>query len=128
MNQRLSGRAPLALGLVLTLGMALIPHAASAYNLRFLQEAPIAQFSEEDLKQFRAALREALETGADGTTTIWENPKTDSFGQITLLDTSEVQGQTCRRVKIFNKSRGRTGESTYRFCKQPDGQWKALTP
>lgn len=118
----------LALGLVVGLGMGIGPRMASAYNWRFLHEAPIAQFSEDDLKQFRAAVRDALETAADGTTTSWENPQTGSSGRITLLDTSEVQGARCRRVKLVNTARGRTGESRYRFCQQPDGKWKAVNP
>jgi surface antigen len=98
---------------------------ATASNWQFLKEAPIARFGEEDLKRFREAVYATLDTEPDGKTVTWENRETGNYGKITPLDTSGTPEAKCRRVRIFNNAAGRTGESVFHFCRQPDGEWKA---
>ena len=71
----------------------------------------------------RAAHAEALEHGADGTETRWENPQTGNSGSITPLSTSDDEEEICREARIVNHSGSASGDATYRFCRQADGSW-----
>jgi surface antigen len=71
----------------------------------------------------RAAHAEALEHGADGTESRWENPQTGNTGSITPLNTTEGENGVCREARIVNRSRNASGDATYLFCRQADGNW-----
>lgn len=71
----------------------------------------------------RATHAEALEHGADGIESRWENPETGNNGSITPLNTTDDRNGVCRQAHIVNHSGNTTGDATYRFCRQADGSW-----
>lgn len=93
-----------------------------------LKDTPISEFSEEDLSLFGKAHSEALEDRADGDTVSWKNPDTGASGTITPLKTDRIDGRECRLLRIINSAGGRTGDSRFWYCKQPDGLWKIVSP
>jgi hypothetical protein len=55
---------------------------------------------------------------------MWSNPATTAGGELTLLKTTQDKGVTCRTLKIANHAKNRKATNNFRFCKQPDGEWK----
>ena len=106
--------------LVAALGSAT---AASAANLGFLKDAPIARFTEQDLTLFKQTLDEVLDKGADGEARRWSNPETKAGGEIKAIKSFERGATPCRRVAISNAAKGLSASGQYNFCKQPTGQW-----
>ena len=118
---------PTAIAATLCLSVAISSAAdAYAFNTAFLREAPIAFFSKDDLDLFRDTVMLALVRNADGETTKWKSSTTDSNGEITPLDTHEVDGAACRRTRIVNRAKGREGTGVYELCRQEDGDWKVV--
>ncbi len=103
---------------------AVVTAPALGSNLLFLQDAPVAYFTEEDDRMFQAALKGALDTAKDGEAKSWSNPASGASGTLTVLKTHNQHAMTCRTLKIFSTAKSRTGESVWDFCKQPDGAWK----
>ncbi len=93
-----------------------------------LKGSPFSAFNEEDMSLFVAARDEALEKREDGSTVSWSNPDTDSSGSVTPIETRRGGGDLCRLLQFVNRVDGRTGESRFWFCRQPDGTWKIATP
>ena len=107
------------IALVLLLGTL----TASAQNVLFLRESPIAWMDDTD----EAILRETIEAvlaAPDGTATDWLNPETGSKGRVQVIDTGQDFGTTCRRIRMRNEASGRKGGGNYRLCLSKDGQWK----
>ena len=105
--------------LVLSFGIM----TASAQNLLFLRESPIAWMNDADEAILRATI-DAVLAAPDGTTTDWLNPETGSHGRVQVTDTHEDFGTTCRRLRMRNEASGRKGGGNYRLCLSTDGQWK----
>jgi surface antigen len=97
---------------------------AVAQNLGFLSRAPIAQMNDVDQDMFRAAFDEALDDTPDGGVVEWRNPDTDAGGTITILDTHEDYGTTCRTLHTATQAGGRDGAGTYRLCLAEDQTWQ----
>jgi surface antigen len=98
--------------------------AVLAQNLDFLSRAPIAQMSEDDQALFRSTFDEALDTTPDGGVVEWRNPDTDAGGTITVLDTHEDYGTTCRTLRTVTEAGGRKGSGNYRLCRAEDNTWQ----
>jgi surface antigen len=62
----------------------------------------------------------------DGTTNAWQNPKSGNSGSATLLKSTTVNGQPCRRIRHTVLGKGKTTPSSYvvNICLQKDGSWK----
>jgi surface antigen len=106
----------------MTVTLALsVAQASSPWS--WLKDSPASRFTEQDWTLMRAAHAEALEYGADGSETRWENPDTGSTGSITPLTTTEGENGICREARIINRSGQASGNTTYRFCRQADGAW-----
>ncbi len=120
MNRPHTKRRAWALGLAAAVGLS-SAQAVSPWS--WLKDTPASRFTEQDWTLMRAANVEALEHGADGTETRWENPETGNTGSITPLNTSEDENGTCREARIVNHAGQASGDSTYRFCRQADGSW-----
>ena len=108
---------PAALGFALSL-------PAAAVNWGFLEDAPVARFTDGDWALLEETSQKALDEAADGDTHGWNNPESGAFGTIQPLDSYERDGSRCRRTEIFNSAKGAFGTSRFDFCKQPDGSWK----
>jgi surface antigen len=65
-------------------------------------------------------------TVADGASGQWSNPKSGNNGTITVLQSFEKSGMTCRKMRYVIHLAKRTGPRTYtvNWCKTPSGEWK----
>jgi surface antigen len=97
---------------------------AVAQNINFLNRGPIAQMNDADKAILREAIADALNNRADGESVEWVNPDTESGGTITLVDTHEDYGTTCRSVRTRSRAAGRSGGGDYRLCKAKDDTWQ----
>jgi surface antigen len=107
----------------IALALLLTTLAASAQNVLFLRDSPIAWMDDTD----EAILRETIEAvlaAPDGTVTDWLNPETGSKGRVQVTDTDQDFGTTCRRLRMRNEASGRKGGGNYRLCLSKDGQWR----
>lgn len=100
------------------------PGTGSATNLGFLQNAPIGQFKEEDMKMMRAAAEAVLREDAKGASREWHNDKTGNSGRLELLDvfTSE-DGRHCKQLLVITRAKSQEQHSSYPLCAAPDGRW-----
>jgi surface antigen len=98
--------------------------AALAQNLGFLSRAPVAQMSEADQALFSTAFDAALDDTPDGGVVEWRNPETDAGGTITVMDTHEDYGTTCRTLRTATEAGGRKGAGNYRLCRAEDDTWQ----
>ncbi len=77
------------------------------------------------MAQLRGAFKQALEQ-PDGKSVNRENSDTGNRGRVTPLKTGKHEGRTCRLLEISNTPAcGESNIARYRFCRQPDGSWKA---
>ena len=103
---------------------ALAAPTVAAQNINFLNRGPIAHMDDTDKSILREAVADALNNHADGETVEWQNPGTGHGGTITLIDTHEDYGTTCRSVSSRSQAAGRSGGGNYRLCKATDGTWQ----
>ena len=120
-------RARLAPALAALAAACLLPGpTASAFNTRFLDDAPIARFNKEDIEIWLRTLTDALESGEDGVEVKWENPKTGHGGTVTPLNRKTHDGMDCRDVDVSNVAGTFTGRAVHMMCKK-NGDWLAVT-
>jgi surface antigen len=72
---------------------------------------------------FRSDLDKALDENADGVAARWNNSSSGSSGEVTPLNTHEVNGKTCRETRLMNRAQGLSATGTYLLCKAADGEW-----
>jgi surface antigen len=99
---------------------------ANAQWVALLKNGPAERFDDEDLKIFLDTARKALAEGKDNETLSWENPKTSSRGEITVLRRFEWKTHPCKEVKVHNEAQGRKGTNDFKLC-QVDGKWRLLS-
>jgi hypothetical protein len=113
-------------GIVLIAGATLVcgMQSASANNLTFLKQTPMAAFTDEDHALMMQNVEAVL---ADATTPAkrdWNNPKTGHSGTTeTLIAFSGPKGESCKRLRVTNKAGSRDGKATYTHCKG-DAGWQ----
>lgn len=107
------------------LALALLPVAAGAQK-NVLANAPLAEMNDVDLTIARAAVRAALEEGADGDTRKWANPGSGASGTVKPTRSFERDAMKCRSVDVTFKAGGKTGESGWIVCKVGE-DWKILS-
>jgi surface antigen len=99
------------------------PSHAQLYG--FLKYSPVADLTEADLRLAQEALLEALDTRDDGETLEWVNPETGHAGSVTPLKARVAPpGRDCRDARVVNRTAKGTGETTYRLCRDSEGDWK----
>jgi surface antigen len=103
--------------------VAILSAPVWAFNTSFLREAPLAYFTDTDWKMFKDTLYKALNQNADGAATPWNNASSGASGEITPLNTREVNGMTCRDTRIINRAQGLSAQGEYPLCKATDGEW-----
>jgi surface antigen len=104
--------------------LAFVAPALCAQNTSFLSNGPIAYMTEADNEIWQAAFDQALSEKADGDTVEWSNPDTGHGGTITVVDTHEDYGTTCRTLRLHTEAAGRSGGADYRLCKAADDSWQ----
>ncbi len=108
---------------------ALLPAAAhAAGEVPVFKDTVIAKFNAEDTRLMLNRVDTALKTGQEGVPLAWRNDKSGASGTATPLNRLRSNDLDCRRVKITNRHGSMTGESTYRFCEKPKGEWKLVGP
>ena len=79
----------------------------------------------EDAEMIRQLTREEMTGKPVGTAMAWNNPGTQNYGTVTLVERSEKDGRECRSLQHFIQIRGQarpwTGNVT--LCLQEDGRW-----
>jgi surface antigen len=103
---------------------ALLTSAATAQNISFLSQGPIAYLDDDEKAMLSEALKHALEDSADGEDVVWDNPKSGHNGLIEILDTHEDYGTTCRTIRTRTTAGGREGGGVYRLCRADDNTWR----
>lgn len=113
----------------MTLLTALLPLALhAAGEVPVFRDTVIAKFNAEDTRLMLDRIDTALKTGQQGVPLAWRNDKSGASGTATPLDRLRWNDLDCRRVRITNRHGSMTGESVYRFCEKPKGEWKMVGP
>ena len=109
--------------------MLVAVHASHAFaqNMLFLNDAPIQAMTPGDRDLFKQSMDRALNETHDGASLTWENPSTGARGTITPTASWQEQGQACRTLQFDNRVQGRSGRSSFNFCKQGDGSWMIVS-
>ena len=112
-----------------SLANALFLLAAPSFgqNIGFLDYDPTRYFTDEDWKISDRAYLNALENAADGETITWRNEASGAHGTETPLRTyTSKRGNKCRQMRstLDTTNPVASGQFTFVWCKQPDGQWK----
>ena len=113
----------------LLIGLAgAVPAIALAFDLTFLDQAPIRFMSDAEIDMMEATVVETLDKAADGETLTWRNDDTGNSGSVTAVKSFSEGDLSCRRIEIVNQvakaTRG-SASSMMDMC-QIDGSWKIL--
>jgi hypothetical protein len=102
--------------------MALV--TASAGNMSFLADSPVAYFNPDDMELMRQSATKVLDAPDPNARQSWSNAKTGASGiaQVRGQFTAS-NGTPCRRLRIVNRARGLESDATYTVCKSPDRGW-----
>lgn len=114
-------KAGLILAAIVPLAVTLKSHALGLHLLDFM---PAKYFTEKDWELAKASAGKALRQGQEGEVFAWRNDANRHRGAYKLLNTLEVDGQTCRDLYIQHSAGGYRGSGSYRFCQLQDGEWK----
>lgn len=96
---------------------------AFAVNELFLARGPLGHLKKDDVTIARAEITKALETGQDGQTQTWSNPKTKASGTVKPTKTFTKDGMRCRAAEFTTSAGGQRGASTWTLCNTKEG-WK----
>lgn len=97
---------------------------AVAQNFGGMKNTPIEKFTSEDMKIFRKAVDDMLDTGKDGDSSKWSNPATEAAGELLAVKSFERSGTQCRTLKVSNSAKGLSASGSYNFCKAAStGKW-----
>jgi hypothetical protein len=108
------------------LGLAL-SSSTLALNMDFLRLDPLRFYTQEDFRISEQTAIEALDNNADNVSSEWENPESGNSGVITPLSTfNNKKGETCRTVKIVDRTEALSGEDTVHVCKEADSGWRII--
>ncbi len=111
----------------LLVSILFVSTCAHAVGLRFLKDAPVANFTEEDFRLQREAVEAVLESTEPSAERTWRNEKSGNHGSVKLLSSSTVAQQPCRRIRVESYARGRKGASTWNVCRTENGDWRVDT-
>ena len=91
----------------------------------FPQGIGLCHLSTEDWELLRATGRDLLDNHKDGSSRSWRNDATNASGEISVLETIEQNGRSCRWVTISTSKNGNSSPATrYLLCVVEDGRWK----
>lgn len=88
-------------------------------------------FTSEDFRMQNNAARRLIghTNPHDGASEKWQNPRSGASGTITILNSFERNGMTCRNVDFSATNRTRQGPQSIKvnWCLTPNG-WKIVQP
>ena len=97
---------------------------ASAGNLSFLADSPVAYFNSDDMELMRQTATKVLDSPDANAKQSWSNAKTGASGMAQVRGQfTASNGTPCKRLRIVNKARGLQSDATYTVCKYPDRGW-----
>lgn len=102
---------------------ACLSGAALAANTSFMKDSAMAEFRDADVTLLMGTIDAALAL-PDGEARTWQNDATGAKGRITALATYSREGRECRKLRVENQARGRTGDGEWHYCRQPEGRWE----
>ena len=102
----------------------LLPGISMAEAWGWMKQSPVSHFTPEDKQIMRKTARDALDNAKDGIKIGWENPETGHSGSVKPINTTQRDGQTCRKTRFFNSAESLTAIQIHRLCRQKDGTWK----
>jgi len=105
--------------------LVMFPLTASAFDMRFLDQAPMRFFTNEDMNLFQTTVDQALDETAAGDSRQWANTTSGSAGEIRVVNDFTENDLSCRRLSITNRTKQTEGRSVVETCKV-DGVWKVL--
>ena len=115
-------------GLLLLMMVIGTVDARTVASWSFLKGSVYADLSAEDWELLRSTGRDLLDNHKDGTSSTWRNDSTNANGEISVLETVERDGRSCRWVTIRTSKNGNTSPATkYLLCVVEDGRWKFST-
>jgi surface antigen len=105
---------------------ALVAPGAAAQNwVTLLKNTPAERFDDEDLRLFLDTARKVLDEAPDNQPVTWENPKTRSRGEITVVRSFESKARPCKEVRVRNEAGGRKSDNRSTLCKVDD-RWRLV--
>lgn len=113
--------------LVVCLAAVALPVVAQSQLYGTLKGTPAEVFDDEDKRLFREAMKKALDETAVDEVVPWENPKTQSHGELKVLSTFEWKKSPCRKLRVANEARGRKATNDFNFCRIGE-KWKVVSP
>jgi hypothetical protein len=105
------------------IGYSSVPSAALAYEFNFLQNSPVAYYTDQDWTLYMATAKATLDHKKDGVKVPWKNSASGAGGYFIATKTTQKNGLTCRTLHSFNYGKQRTDASTYEVCRYSTG-WK----
>jgi len=97
---------------------------ASAGNLSFLADSPVAYFNSDDMELMRQTATKVLDSPDANAKQSWSNAKTGASGMAQVRGQfTASNGTPCKRLRIVNKARGLQSDATYTVCKTADSGW-----
>ena len=103
---------------------SIIGVTASAGNLSFLADTPVAHFNSADMELMRQNAIKVLDAPDANAKQSWSNAKTGASGMAQVRGQfTATNGTPCKRVRIVNKFQGLASDATYTVCKSADRGW-----
>jgi hypothetical protein len=97
---------------------------ASAGNLSFLANSPVAYFNSDDMELMRQSATKVLEAPDPNSKQTWSNARTGASGMAQGRGQfTASNGTPCRRLRIVNKVRGLESDATYTVCRSAEQDW-----
>ncbi len=109
-------------------GLLVLLAAGSAHAAGWaaaLRDAPLRDFSDEDITQHLAAVRKALDSDDPKAVVEWRSEATGAGARIRITGQPKLKGYAiCKRVSSVSFSKRRKGTDTpFTACKNADGRW-----
>jgi len=97
---------------------------ATAGNLSFLADSPVAYFNSDDMQLMRESANKVLDSPDANAQQSWSNAKTRASGMAQVRGQfTAANGTPCKRLRIVNQARGLQSDATYTVCKTADRGW-----
>ena len=114
--------------IIFAASLVLITGYSHAFNTLFLEDAPIARFSEEDTRIMMDTFISAMDNNDDGVVSEWMNDETGVSGSVKPLKTAQEIDRICRTVEFKTTAESESETTTFKFCKNTAGEWHIATP
>ena len=95
-----------------------------------MKDSPIRDFSDEDVRDYLAAVHSFLDAPAPAAPVEWRNERTGAGAHLELLGQPQIEGfQECRRVRtnVYSKKR-KAKPRVWTACRDvEDGGWRLVS-